>query len=111
VLILLSFIYTTGLSPHSVATILIAYQFFKETSYRNVKNNTYFNQKRILGLKPLFIRSKSAIQSAIIPGNENVKKLLNNFRKMGLISGNTTYCAARSRATCFVCIATIPQIK
>jgi 8-amino-7-oxononanoate synthase len=82
-----SFIYTTGLSPHSVATILIAYQFLEKEkqAIETLKNNiTYFNQqKNLLGLKPLFIRSKSAIQSAIIPGNENVKKIAKQFQENG----------------------------
>ena len=63
-----SFIYTTGLSPHSVATILVAYQQL-ETEQNDVhllrENIVHFNQqKNLLGLKPLFVRSKSAIQSA-----------------------------------------------
>lgn len=82
-----SFIYTTGLSPHSVATILTAYkQLEKENS--NIKalrdNIIYFNQqKNLLSLKPLFVRSKSAIQSAIIPGNENVKKIASILQQNG----------------------------
>jgi 8-amino-7-oxononanoate synthase len=74
-----SFIYTTGLSPHSVATILVAYQQLEIETATIVKlrqNIIYFNQqKNLLGLKPLFVRSKSAIQSAIVPGNENVKRI------------------------------------
>jgi 8-amino-7-oxononanoate synthase len=82
-----SFIYTTGLSPHSVATILIAYQFL-EKEKKNIEilreNIIHFNQeKNILGLKPLFVRSKSAIQSAIIPGNANVKKMANQLQTNG----------------------------
>lgn len=72
-----SFIYTTGLSPHSVATILVAYQHLEteKQALENLRENIiHFNQeKNLLGLKPIFVRSKSAIQSAIIPGNENVK--------------------------------------
>jgi 8-amino-7-oxononanoate synthase len=34
----------------------------------------------MLGLKQLFVHSKSAIQSAIIPGNENVTSIAQNFR-------------------------------
>jgi 8-amino-7-oxononanoate synthase len=72
-----SFIYTTGLSPHSVATILISYHqlIAQEEALQKLKNNIiHFNQEKMrLGLKPLFVYSKSAIQSAIISGNENVK--------------------------------------
>ncbi|UOK42970.1 MULTISPECIES: aminotransferase class I/II-fold pyridoxal phosphate-dependent enzyme [Flavobacterium] len=79
-----SFIYTTGLSPHSVATILMAYRQLKAENINQLRENiVHFNQeKNLFGLKPLFVRSKSAIQSAIIPGNEKVKimaeKLLEN---------------------------------
>ncbi|SHG64613.1 8-amino-7-oxononanoate synthase [Flavobacterium micromati] len=82
-----SFIYTTGLSPHSVATILIAYQFL-EKEKKNIEilreNIIHFNQeKSMLGLKPLFVRSKSAIQSAIIPGNEKVKIIASQLQEKG----------------------------
>ncbi len=74
-----SFIYTTGLSPHAVANILIAYQHLnadKKTIDELKENIIHFNQeKNILSLKPIFIRSKSAIQCAIIPGNEKVKNI------------------------------------
>ena len=82
-----SFIYTTGLSPHSVATILIAYQHLENDSASILKlreNIVFFNQqKNLLSLKPLFVRSKSAIQSAIIPGNEKVKTIANQLQEKG----------------------------
>lgn len=74
-----SFIYTTALSPHAVATILMAYKQLNASPneisllQENIK---FFNQQKgLLSLKPLFVRSKSAIQSAIIPGNERVKSI------------------------------------
>jgi 8-amino-7-oxononanoate synthase len=82
-----SFIYTTGLSPHSVATILVAYQHLeieKKSILQLRENIVYFNQqKNLFGLKPLFVRSKSAIQSAIIPGNENVKAMAKQLQDNG----------------------------
>jgi 8-amino-7-oxononanoate synthase len=82
-----SFIYTTGLSPHSVATILIAYQHLKseEEAIQNLRNNIQlFNQEKMqLGLKPLFVYSKSAIQCAIIPGNEKVKSIATKLQENG----------------------------
>ena len=82
-----SFIYTTGLSPHSVASILVAYQHLEieKVSIKKLRENiNHFNQeKNILGLKPLFVRSKSAIQSAIIPGNEKVKWIANQLQENG----------------------------
>lgn len=82
-----SFIYTTGLSPHSVATILVAYQHLEteKVAMQNLKRNIqFFNQiKMQLGLKPLFVYSKSAIQCAIIPGNEKVKSIANQLQENG----------------------------
>jgi 8-amino-7-oxononanoate synthase len=82
-----SFIYTTGLSPHSVATIVTAYQHLEKAteSQQQLKNNiAHFNQeKNRLSLKPLFVRSKSAIQSAIIPGNERVKSIASQLQEKG----------------------------
>lgn len=82
-----SFIYTTGLSPHSVATILIAYQHLeseKEAIQNLKKNIQFFNQEKMqMGLKPLFVYSKSAIQCAIIPGNEKVKSIAHQLQENG----------------------------
>ena len=82
-----SFIYTTGLSPHSVSTILVAYQHLqsdKLTIEKLRENIVHFNQqKNLLGLKPMFVRSKSAIQSVIIPGNENVKLIAIQIQEKG----------------------------
>ena len=82
-----SFIYTTGLSPHSVATIFVAYSQLKETNLqiKKLKDNIiFFNQKKqMLGLKQIFVRSKSAIQSAIIPGNQNVKNIAKQIQEKG----------------------------
>ena len=82
-----SFVYTTGLSPHSVATILTAYQQLnaENTLIESLRQNiVFFNQqKNLLGLKPMFVRSKSAIQSAIVPGNENAKRLAQQLQDKG----------------------------
>ena len=82
-----SFIYTTGLSPHSVATILIGYQNLEKDkmALESLRENiVFFNQvKKMLYLNPLFVRSKSAIQSVIIPGNEKVKSIANALQQNG----------------------------
>ena len=82
-----SFIYTTGLSPHSVATILVGYQHLeseKEALKQLQENVIHFNQEiNILGLKQLFVRSKSAIQSAVIPGNQKVKSIAHQLQEKG----------------------------
>ena len=82
-----SFIYTTGLSPHSVATILTGYQqleIAREVQQKLKNNIAHFNQeKNRLSLKPLFVHSKSAIQSAILPGNERVKNIAQQLQSNG----------------------------
>ena len=48
------------------------------------ENINHFNQEKImLGLKPLFVRSISSIQSAIIPGNENAKNIAKQLQEQG----------------------------
>jgi 8-amino-7-oxononanoate synthase len=82
-----SFIYTTGLSPHSVATILMGYHHLEKdkNALDALRDNIiFFNQvKKMLYLSPLFIRSKSAIQSVIIPGNEKVKSIAGSLQQNG----------------------------
>ena len=79
-----SFIYTTGLSPHSLVTIHLAYNELVissavERSYSVVQkledNIQYFKNKCVeLKLSDSFIESNSAIQSCIISGNSIVKE-------------------------------------
>lgn len=82
-----SFVYTTGLSPHSVATILQSYKHLaneKEVLEKLKSNIVFFNQEKMrLGLKPMFVYSKSAIQCAIIPGNEKVKSIAAQLQQKG----------------------------
>ncbi len=82
-----SFIYTTALSPHAVATILQSYKHLtkeKEAIQKLKSNIVFFNQEKMrLGLKPMFVYSKSTIQCAIIPGNEKVKNIANQLRQKG----------------------------
>lgn len=82
-----SFIYTTALSPHSVAGILTAYKNLEtqKSAIQNLRDNiSHFNQeKQRIGLKQLFVRNKSAIQSAILPGNEKVKTIAKKMQENG----------------------------
>jgi len=77
-----SFIYTTALPPHSVATILASYQYLKNKSGLEVgseikklqQNIEYFKAEIVANkLQSFFTESDSAIQSCILPGNERVK--------------------------------------
>lgn len=82
-----SFIYTTGLPPHSIATVLMAYRqlAIEKKALETLKENIRSFNRQItqLGLKPLFIYSKSAIQCAIIPGNEKVKTIAGQLQRQG----------------------------
>lgn len=82
-----SFVYTTGLSPHSVATILQSYKQLKKEkeALEKLKSNIiFFNQEKMrLGLKPMFVYSRSAIQCAIIPGNKRVKNIAIQLHQKG----------------------------
>ncbi|WP_347923511.1 aminotransferase class I/II-fold pyridoxal phosphate-dependent enzyme [Pontimicrobium sp. SW4] len=72
------FIYTTGLPPHSLATIKSAYQELTITNSIGVlrKNIEWFNSEvQQLELEHYFIESNSAIQSCILSGNQKVKSL------------------------------------
>ena len=73
-----SFIYTTSLAPHAVATIYASYQFLKTTQQRvQLKENIIFFKSQLEKhqLKSKFIESSTPIQSFIISGNENALKL------------------------------------
>lgn len=86
-----SFIYTTALPPHGVATILAAYEKLVEnesklpSEYQKLAQNIrFFNQKTAyFNLKSVIITSKSAIQSVIVPGNEQVKSLSRKLKVAG----------------------------
>ena len=82
-----SFIYTTGLSPHAVATIYIAYQLLqnKQAPVNALQLRiVHMNQEiKRLGLQPIFVYSKSAIHSAIIPGNTTVRALAQVMQTKG----------------------------
>ena len=82
-----SFIYTTALAPHAVATIQTAYNALShdKNAIRELRHNiNYFNQqKQMRGLRPLFVRSGSAIQSAIFPGNDTVRTIAALMQQSG----------------------------
>lgn len=82
-----SFIYTTALPPHSVATISAAYHRLGEDQkslFGLRENINFFNREKLgRGLKPLFVYSKSAIQSAVIPGNEKVRSIAARLQQGG----------------------------
>lgn len=69
------FIYTTAMPPHSIAAIACAFDFLQE----NIHRQETLCQKISLFTKATYelknsIVSTSAIQTALFPGNENVRK-------------------------------------
>lgn len=84
-----SFIYTTALSPHSVASVLAAFYFLEsgQGKQRQVtlrKNIDDFKSLvRDFGLQDLFLSSDSAIQIALVSGNSRAKNLANALIENG----------------------------
>lgn len=85
-----SFIYTTALPPHSLATIWAAYQFFGNRIKGTLKIEKlqekirlFTNEVSGFQLEGHFISSQSAIQSCIVPGNERVKEISKELEKEG----------------------------
>lgn len=80
-----SFIYTTALSPHTIASIKVAHESLDTEKIDSLtKNIKYFKSlTRELNLQDIFISSNSAIQSCIIKGNDNVKTIANKLMSQG----------------------------
>ena len=84
-----SFIYTTAMPPHAVGLVMLAYRRLKSkngaTARKELKENIdYFVD--LLGsyrLRDYFIHSNSAIQSCIIPGNKEVKRISGTLMQKG----------------------------
>lgn len=81
-----SFIYTTALPPHSLATLKFAYQEMKQHDLRkSLLDNIMFFREEVnrLKLEAYFIKSNSPIQSFVVPGNNKVKEIANVIHKNG----------------------------
>lgn len=81
-----SFIYTTALPPHSLATIHAAYDELVNTDSRKKLNqNILFFKSEIVKnrLEPIFIESHSAIHCCIISGNNKVKSIAKKLQDEG----------------------------
>lgn len=101
-----SFIYTTGLSPHAVATIWAAYAYIsRENDYvQSLNRNIGILQLNIqkFELKEHFTVSNSAIHCCIIPGNGQVKAVSeklgeNGFDVKAILSPTVPYGQERLR--------------
>lgn len=77
-----SFIYTTGLSPHAVANIKVAYEELQETNaIEKLKKIIQTFQEVTKDLN--FITGNAAIHCCILPGNDNVKNIANTLQESG----------------------------
>jgi 8-amino-7-oxononanoate synthase len=78
------FIYTTALPPHSIAAIESAFDFLKDASepqrILQHKINVYRN---FIGSMTNRTASYSAIQTALFPGNDNVRRAALHLQKSG----------------------------
>ena len=80
-----SFIYTTGLSPHSLATIKISYEvMLKHVQHQQkLQENIHHFIEEIKLYNLNFISSCSAIHCCVISGNEKVKSLAKKLQEKG----------------------------
>jgi 8-amino-7-oxononanoate synthase len=77
-----SFIYTTALPSHSLVSIECAYKLLvseRKAAEELQANISYFRSK--IETKHSWLNSTSAIQSLIVPGNENVRALAKAIQK------------------------------
>lgn len=79
-----SFIYTTSLPFHSLVAIQFAYEYLASSKNQSLlKSKIQYFKQQSSSLKNKFIESNSAIQSLIIPGNENCKKVALKLQEYG----------------------------
>ncbi|MAP53618.1 aminotransferase class I/II-fold pyridoxal phosphate-dependent enzyme [Altibacter sp.] len=87
-----SFIYTTALPPHSVATVQAAYEALASQSTEGKNSAIAQLQSNIIlfrnlvekkGLSGCFMPSESAIHSCLLPGNKKVKAAADTLQKAG----------------------------
>ena len=82
------FIYTTALSPHALATIIAAHEFFKVSGKEEVEKlakniNCFKKELKAQRLQDYFIASDSAIQSCIISGAGKAKTIATKLMEKG----------------------------
>lgn len=80
-----SFIYTTALSPHSLATIKSAYETLVKNKehLKKLQENIEHFVKEVEKLHLNFIESSSSIHCCIIGGNEQTKSIANQLKQNG----------------------------
>ncbi|WP_010227553.1 aminotransferase class I/II-fold pyridoxal phosphate-dependent enzyme [Gillisia marina] len=87
-----SFIYTTALSPHSIAAIIASYEALemleasKISKLKQLQENIEFFMTEIqrFKLQQYFINSNSAIHCCIVSGNDEVKNIADKIQNKGV---------------------------
>ena len=81
-----SFIYTTALSPHALATIKSSYsELLKTSKIEKLHQNISFFKTEVqrLQLARLFINSNSSIHCCVVSGNETIKEIAKKLKTNG----------------------------
>lgn len=82
-----SLIYTTGLPPHSIASVLAAYGHLKGGGVEVERlgyNISYFDRRLVdLDLKPMFVPGNSAVHCCLVPGNDRVRVMARSLQEKG----------------------------
>lgn len=86
-----SFIYTTGLAAHALATVKMAYnqlvipsEYEKSRQDQLQENISFFKSELLrLDLQKIFIESNSAIHCCVVSGNEKTKRIANQLNEKG----------------------------
>lgn len=80
-----SFIYTTGLPPHAIATINVAYKHLNSTTITVLSERIqHFKSELVrLHLTAKFIKSDSAIHCCVISGTEKTKETAQQLQQKG----------------------------
>jgi len=81
-----SFIYTTALSPHAIASIKMAYQYLWQSAneIEKLKSNIQLFKQCVSNNRYLLINSDSAIQCILLNSNERAKKVAIELQNAGL---------------------------
>ena len=80
------FIYTTGLPPHAIASIMAAYDQLSSAEMEQCLSrviSSFKDQLKANDLNKIFIDSDSAIQCAVISGNDRVKYISQKLQEAG----------------------------
>lgn len=83
-----SFIYSTALPPHAIATLMAAYRHLQENGASEIdrlsENITFFKTEvSKMAFKAQILESDTAIQCILIPGNSEVKIASEELRRAG----------------------------